>query len=102
MMGFWKTAIALATMSVFSRALLMAAAVGFYAGNFDPPTQAEMGLLRCALGDAGFNQQCAQIGAPLSRIVVSVNESSDQDTFASARERAFDGETGAGKLRRSG
>jgi phosphopantetheine adenylyltransferase len=88
-MRFWKTGIALATASVFSPALLIAASVGFYAGTFDPPTQAEMGLVRCALGDTSFNQQCAQIGAPLSRIVVSVNESSDQDTFASARERAL-------------
>jgi hypothetical protein len=69
--------------------MAMAATVGFYAGTFDPPTQAEMGMVRCALGDTSFHRQCAQIGKSLSRIVVSVNESGDEDTLASTRERAL-------------
>ena len=69
--------------------MVMAATVGFYAGTFDPPTQVEMGMVRCALGDTGFHKQCARIGKPLSRFVVSVNESSDEDTLASTRERAL-------------
>ena len=69
--------------------MVMAATVGFYAGTFDPPTQVEMGMVRCALGDTGFHKQCARIGKPLSRFVVSVNESIDEDTLASTRERAL-------------
>ena len=81
--------VAFATASVLFPAMAMAATVGFYAGTFDPPTQAEMGMVRCALGDTSFHKQCAQIGKPLSRIVVSVNGSGDEDTLASARERAL-------------
>jgi hypothetical protein len=69
--------------------MAMAATVGFYAGTFDPPTEAEIGMVRCALGDTSFHRQCAQIGKSLSRIVVSVNESGDEDTLASTRERAL-------------
>jgi len=81
--------LAFLTVSVLFPAMVMAATVGFYAGTFDPPTQAETGMVRCALGDASFHKQCAQIGKPLSRIVVSVNESGVDDTLASARERAL-------------
>jgi phosphopantetheine adenylyltransferase len=66
-----------------------AAAVGFFAGTFDPPTQAEIALVRCALGEAGMRPQCGEIGAPLARVVISIKESSDGDTLASARERAL-------------
>src|SRR6266536_2437749 len=81
--------LAFLTVSVLFPAMVMAATVGFYAGTFDPPTQAETGMVRCALGDASFHKQCAQIGKPLSRIVVSVNESGVDDTLASARKRAL-------------
>ncbi|HSE89910.1 MAG TPA: hypothetical protein VLJ79_27115 [Candidatus Binatia bacterium] len=66
-----------------------AATVGFYAGTFDPPTQAEIGMLRCALRDASVRKECAGIGKTIARLVVSVNESTDEDTLASARERAL-------------
>jgi nicotinic acid mononucleotide adenylyltransferase len=81
--------VALVLASVLFPAMVMAATVGFYAGTFDPPTQAEIGIVHCALGDANFNQQCGQIGKKLSRMVVSVNQSSVDDTLASARERAL-------------
>ena len=81
--------LAFATASVLFPAMVMAATVGFYAGTFDPPTQAEMGMLRCALGDTNVRKECVGIGKPLARLVVSVNESSDEDTLASSRERAL-------------
>jgi hypothetical protein len=80
--------------SVVSFALLFApiasaATVGFYAGTFDPPTLAEIGMMRCALGDAGVRKECADIGKTITRLVISVDPSSDGDTLASARERAL-------------
>ena len=69
--------------------MVMAATVGFYAGTFDPPTQSEISMLRCALGDARVRKECAGIGKTIARLVVSVNESSDEDTLASMRERAL-------------
>ena len=95
MIGFRKHSlkkvfpVAFAMASVLFPAMVMAATVGFYAGTFDPPTQVEMGMVRCALGDTSFHKQCAQVAKPLSRIVVSVNASGDEDTLASARERAL-------------
>ena len=80
---------ALFTALVLLPPMVMAATVGFYAGTFDPPTQAEIGMVRCALGDASVRQECAGIGKTISRFVVSVNESSDEDTLASTRERAL-------------
>ena len=81
--------LAFATASVLSPAMVMATTVGFYAGTFDPPTQEEMGMVRCALGDASVRKECAGIGKTIARIVVAVNESSYEDTLASARERAL-------------
>ena len=52
--------LAFATASVLFPAMVMAATVGFYAGTFDPPTRAEMGMLRCALGDTNVRKQCAR------------------------------------------
>ena len=95
MIGFRKHSlkkvfpVAFAMASVLFPAMVMAATVGSYAGTFDPPTQVEMGMVRCALGDTSFHKQCAQVAKPLSRIVVSVNASGDEDTLASARERAL-------------
>jgi len=77
------------SVAVLFAPMAMAATVGFYAGTFDPPTQAEIGMLRCALGDASVRKECAGIGKTIARLVVSVNESSDEDTLASARERAL-------------
>ncbi len=80
---------AFVSVAVLFAPMAMAATVGFYAGTFDPPTQAEIGMLRCALGDASVRKECAGIGKTIARLVVSVNESSDEDTLASARERAL-------------
>ena len=95
MVGFRKHSlkkvfpVALFTALVLLPPMVMAATVGFYAGTFDPPTQVEMGMVRCALGDTSVRQECAGIGKAISRFVVSVNESSDEDTLASTRERAL-------------
>lgn len=80
---------AFVSFAVLFAPMAMAATVGFYAGTFDPPTQAEIGMLRCALGDASVQKECAGIGKTIARLVVSVNESSDEDTLASTRERAL-------------
>ena len=77
------------TVSVLFPAMVMAATVGFYAGTFDPPTQTEIGMLRCALGDASVRKECAGIGKTIARLVVSINQSHDEDTLASTRERAL-------------
>jgi uridine phosphorylase len=96
MVGFGKHSlkkvfpVALFTALVLLPPMVMAATVGFYAGTFDPPTQVEIGMVRCALGDTSVRQKCAGIGKGISRFVVSVNESSDdEDTLASTRERAL-------------
>jgi hypothetical protein len=77
------------TVAVWFAPMAMAASVGFYAGTFDPPTQAEIGMLRCALGDISVGKECAEIGKTIARLVVSVNQSHDEDTLASTRERAL-------------
>ena len=76
-------------LAVLFAPIAMAADTGFYAGTFDPPTQLEIARLRCALGDAGVRKECAELGKSIARLVVSVNDSSDGDTLASARERAL-------------
>jgi nicotinic acid mononucleotide adenylyltransferase len=81
--------LALVTVSVLFARMAMAATVGFFAATFDPPTQTEIGIIRCALGDAGFHKECAAIGKTISRLRVSVNESNDEDTLASTRERVL-------------
>jgi len=65
----------------------LAANVGLYVGTFDPPTLAEIAMLRCALGDAGVRKACAESAPALDRIRVLVSPSGAQDTFASATER---------------
>jgi nicotinic acid mononucleotide adenylyltransferase len=89
LMEHWKTEMALATASVLFPAMVLATTVGFYAGTFDPPTRAEIAILRCALGDGSVRKECVGIGKTIARLVVSVNESSDGDTLASTRERAL-------------
>jgi uridine phosphorylase len=77
----------LATVSVFLSPVAMAASVGFYAGTFDPPTQSQIKMIRCALGDAGLHKECQEIGREISRLVVLVSEDSEKETIASTRER---------------
>ena len=66
-----------------------AASVGLYVGTFDPPTLAEIAMMRCALGDTGIKKECAETGKIIARLVVSVNQSYEEDTFASTTERAL-------------
>src|SRR5215510_9312217 len=87
--GLLVPSFALVCLTVFFAPIAGAADTGFYAGTFDPPTQAEIGMLRCALGDAGVSKECAPLGKSIARLVVSVNDSSEEDTLASARERAL-------------
>jgi len=51
--------------------------------------RAEIGIMRCALGDASVRKECSRIGKTIARLVVSINPSHDEDTLASARERAL-------------
>src|SRR5215475_11548512 len=66
-----------------------AVTVGFYAGTFDPPTLREMAMVRCAFGDASVHKECQEIGKTISRMVVVVNQASDEDPLASTRERVL-------------
>ena len=77
------------SLSVLFPLIAGAATVGFYAGTFDPPTQAEMGIVRCALGDASVHKECQDIGKTISRVVVVVNQAGDEDPLASTRERVL-------------
>jgi uridine phosphorylase len=79
--------VALAMASIFLSSAAMAVSVGFYAGTFDPPTQSQLKMIRCALGDAGLHRACAEIGKQISRVVVLVSEDSEKETIASTRER---------------
>ena len=79
--------VALAIVSVCLSSAAIAASVGFYAGTFDPPTQSEMRMIRCALGDADLHRACTEIGKQISRMVVLVSEGSEKETIASTRER---------------
>jgi hypothetical protein len=67
----------------------MAASVGFYAGSFDPPTESEIRMIRCALGDAGLHRACVEIGQKISRVVVLVSEGGEKEIIASTRERTL-------------
>ena len=66
-----------------------AGSVGFYSGTFDPPTQAQIKLIRCALADAALPTECREIGKQISRLIVWVDPDSKKDTHASARERVL-------------
>jgi uridine phosphorylase len=79
--------VAFAAVSVSSVPKAIAAAVGFYAGTFDPPTRSEIRMIRCALGDDSLRKDCGEIGKSVSRLVILVIEDSEKDTFASTREQ---------------
>ena len=66
-----------------------AVTLGFYAGSFDPPTLAEMAIVRCAFGDANVHKECQDVGKTISRVVVAVNQAGDKDPLASTRERVL-------------
>jgi uridine phosphorylase len=66
-----------------------AESVGLYSAIFDPPTQGQIKLIACALGDAVFPNECQALGKQISHLVVQVRTESQKDTFASARERVL-------------
>ena len=72
---------------VFLTPMAIAASVGFYAGTFDPPTRAQIRMIRCALGDDELHEECGELGKSISRLVILVIEDSEKDTFASTREQ---------------
>ncbi|MGE5302459.1 MAG: hypothetical protein ACM3TN_03965 [Alphaproteobacteria bacterium] len=74
---------------VFLATTASAGSVGFYSGTFDPPTQGQLKIIACALGDAAFPKECKEIGKQISHLVVSVSTESEKETYASARERAL-------------
>jgi hypothetical protein len=71
----------------FFASTLAAASVGLYGSTFDPPTQSEVRIIRCALGDTTLSRACQEIAQEISRVVVLVNEDGGRDTLASTRER---------------
>src|SRR5262245_50400213 len=79
--------VASAVLSMFPAPKAIGAAVGFYAGTFDPPTRSEIRMIRCVLGDDRLNKECGELGKSISRLVVLVIEDSEKDTFASTREQ---------------
>jgi len=64
--SFTFLVLAVVSFSVWFAPLAMAATAGFYTATFDPPTQAEIGMLRCALGDAGVRKECAALGKSIA------------------------------------
>src|SRR5262245_48827883 len=75
--------------SVLFPPMVGAVTVGFYAGNFDPPTLREMVMVRCAFGDASVHKECQDLGKKISRVVVVVNQAGDEDPLTSTRERVL-------------
>jgi uridine phosphorylase len=81
--------VASALVSVFLPSMAMAVSVGLYAGTFDPPSPAQLEILRCVLADASLPSACQEIGQRISRLVVLVNEDNEADPLASTRERVL-------------
>ncbi len=69
--------------------MAMAVTVGFYAGTFDPPTQAELGNCSLRFRGCRLHKECQEIGKTISRVVVLVNQPNDDDPLASTRERVL-------------
>jgi nicotinic acid mononucleotide adenylyltransferase/uridine phosphorylase len=74
---------------VFLATTAAAGSVGCYSGTFDPPTQAQLKIIACALGDVAFPKECREIGKQISHLVVSVSTDSKKETYASAREQVL-------------
>ena len=85
------------SLSVLFPLIAGAAIVGFYAGAFDPPTQAELGIVRCAFGDASVHKECQDIGKTISRVVVVVNQAGDAGSSGLYPRTRIDGEESAPK-----
>jgi Phosphorylase superfamily len=80
---------ALAMLAISTASVLEADSVGIYAATFDPPTQARLRILRCALGDVDLPKDCRNLGKNISRLFVLVREDPNLDTLASTRERTL-------------
>ena len=91
MIGFGKKSaiklfsVAFVLLSVFHAPTAMAVGVGIYAGTFDPPTQSQLRMIRCALGDVRSHRECEDLGKQISRLVVLVNDDIENDTLASSK-----------------
>src|SRR4029453_3684379 len=79
--------LASAAVSICPAPKAISAAVGFYASTFDPPTQSQIRMIRCALGADRRHKECGEMGKSISRLVVLVIEDSEKDTFASTRDQ---------------
>ena len=66
-----------------------ASSIGFYSGTFDPPTQAQLKIVACALGNAVVPPECQRLGKQISRLIIWVEADGLQETYASARERVL-------------
>ena len=65
----------------------LAGSIGFYAGSFDPPTAAQLRLIRCALGDATASTSCPDQIPRISSLVLSLDDDPQGDPLTSTRER---------------
>src|SRR5262245_50222854 len=79
--------VVLATATAAPASMAIGAAVGFYAGTFDPPSRSQIRMIHCALGDDGLPKECGELGNSISRLVVLVIEDSEKDPFTSSREQ---------------
>jgi hypothetical protein len=77
----------LAAVPVFLAGIAGASSVGFYASTFDPPSQSQIRMIRCALGDDSLAEECQEIGKTISRMILLVIEDGEKDSFASVREQ---------------
>jgi hypothetical protein len=74
---------------VFVASAAAASTVGFYAATFDPPTRAQLQMIRCALGEPPLREECRELGKEISRMIVLVDDDRERDTLASTRERVL-------------
>jgi hypothetical protein len=72
---------------IFLASAATAASVGLYTSVFDPPTRAQLQMIRCTLGEPDFREACRELGKKISRVVVLVSKDHERDALASSRER---------------
>lgn len=79
--------ISLLAILIFLAPAASAGSIGFYSGTFDPPTQGQLKIVACALGDGASPPQCREFGKQISRLIIWVD--GENETYASARERVL-------------
>src|SRR5262249_29839823 len=72
---------------IFSPFPAFAGPLGFYADSFDPPTAAQIRMIRCALGDATASNSCPSGITTISSIMLFVTDDRTKDPLTSTRER---------------